>query len=181
ISSAVTQLPLPLHCEVKQAFSSNAHCVPGGWKALAGQSLFTPSQFSATSQTPAAARQTAVLLASAGQAALLPVQCSATSQTPAAARHSTLEGLKASVGQALLTPSQTSAGSQAPAEARHTVPEFPGVLMHAPVSALQVSIVQGLPSLQRVDASEQGLCPVVWTTQSEGSELGCWDGYEQTS
>ena len=46
-----------------------------------------PSQTSATSQTPAAARQSAVLLASAGQALLTPSQISATSQTPAEARH----------------------------------------------------------------------------------------------
>ena len=48
-----------------------------------GQALLTPSQFSATSQTPAEPRHTAELLASAGQVALEPVQVSAGSQTPA--------------------------------------------------------------------------------------------------
>src|SRR2546427_8708198 len=40
---------------------------------------------------------------------------------------------------------------------------------------------QTLPSLQRVAASEQGLCAVSWMMQSDGFELGCWDGYEQVS
>jgi hypothetical protein len=46
-----------------------------------------PSHVSATSHEPAAARQTAVLLASAGHAPLDPVQLSAGSHTPALARH----------------------------------------------------------------------------------------------
>ena len=49
--------------------------------------MLTPSQLSATSQTPAEPRQTAVDFASAGHAPLEPVHDSALSQTPADARH----------------------------------------------------------------------------------------------
>jgi hypothetical protein len=50
------------------------------------------------------------------------------------------------------------------------------VCVQAPVSGLHPSVVQGLLSLQRVAASEQGPLPVSWTTQSDGSEFGCCDG-----
>src|SRR5207249_7354281 len=82
------------------------HSVELGLKGSAGQSLVTPSQVSATSQSPAARRQTAVLFASAGQLAPLPVQNSATSQIPAAARHSIVLGSKVSAGQSFEVPSQ---------------------------------------------------------------------------
>ena len=53
-----------------------------------------PSQFSATSHTPAVARQISVVgsKASAGHAAVEPVQLSETSHGPATARHSTVDG-----------------------------------------------------------------------------------------
>src|SRR5947199_292578 len=60
--------------------------VPAATKPSAGQALLAPSQLSATSQAPAAGRQTAVLFASAGQVALVPVQVSAASHGPADAR-----------------------------------------------------------------------------------------------
>jgi hypothetical protein len=80
-------------------------------------------QFSATSQSPAAARQTVELgaKASAGQAAPEPVQCSAASHTPVDALHTVELGWNASVGQAALDPVQCSATSQSPADARQTV------------------------------------------------------------
>ena len=57
-------------------------------KPSAGQVLFVPSQFSATSQAPAEARHSTVLAftPSAGQVGVVPSQTSATSQTPLAAR-----------------------------------------------------------------------------------------------
>jgi len=55
----------------------------------AGQSFEMPSQRSATSHSPVAARQTAVLFVSDGHPALAPVQLSATSHTPAAGRQTT--------------------------------------------------------------------------------------------
>ena len=92
--------------------------IDDGTKSSAGQSSLEPSQTSATSQMPAAARHSAVLLASAGQLSPTPSQDSARSQAPAEARHSAV--LLASAGQSLPTPSQLSARSQAPAEARHS-------------------------------------------------------------
>src|SRR5437773_2289988 len=89
-----------------------------GTTASGGQSLLTPSQFSATSQMPFFARQSAVLLASAGHEAPVPVQGSAGSQAPAKARQTLDEGKKASAGQSLCIPSQLSGVSQTPAEAR---------------------------------------------------------------
>src|SRR5438132_881628 len=83
-----------------------------------------PSQLSATSQTPADGRQTAVLFASAGHEALSPVQYSARSQTPAAARHSVVVGSKPSAGQSSCTPSQLSATSHSPADGRQTAVLF---------------------------------------------------------
>src|SRR5207248_9599687 len=85
-----------------------------------GQSLLAPSQLSATSQTPAEGRQTAVLLTSAGHAALVPVQLSATSQTPAEPRQMVVAGSNRSGGQSLVTPLQLSATSHTPADARHS-------------------------------------------------------------
>src|SRR5262245_25146540 len=86
-----------------------------------GQLLPTPSHCSRMSQTPAAGRQTAELLASAGHAGPDPVQVSAVSQTPAAARQVKLVGRNTWAGQASFTPSQFSAMSQIPAEARQMV------------------------------------------------------------
>jgi hypothetical protein len=58
--------------------------------------LLEPSQTSATSQIPEAARQEvpALATASAGHAAELPVQYSATSHAPLASRHCAVEGMK---------------------------------------------------------------------------------------
>jgi hypothetical protein len=83
--------------------------------------LFTPSQLSATSQSPAEARHTAVLFASGGQLSVDPSQFSATSHTPADARQVNVFGSFASAGHSLLVPSQFSATSQSPAAGRHTV------------------------------------------------------------
>src|SRR5439155_1054748 len=113
--------------------------------------LLTPSHVSATSQSPAAARQTAVLFPSAGQAVPDPSQTSSSSQTPAAARQSvpafpaacwhasfvpshrsvvqTFPSSApavplvsfASAGQASPDPVQLSATSHSPAAARQTI------------------------------------------------------------
>src|SRR5437867_11826769 len=90
-----------------------------------GQLLPTPSQLSATSHAPAAARHTAVLFPSAGHAAADPVQVSATSHTPAAARRRAPEATSTPGGQLLPTPTQLSATSHAPAAARQTAVLFP--------------------------------------------------------
>src|SRR5439155_1656235 len=132
--------------------------MPADFLASAGQAVVTPSQVSARSHSPAAARQTvpAVLMASAGQAALVPVQFSAASHRSMAARQTVLEGRKASAGQVVLVPVQVSAASQGPAAARHTVPAFPaGCVQRGLLTVpLHVSVVQTLPSsVQAVPAA----------------------------
>ena len=100
------------------------HCVAAGRKVSAGQSLFTPSQFSAMSQSPADALHSALDFASAGHVALEPVHVSAMSQTPALALHSVEIGKNWSVGQLLFVPSQFSAVSHIPADALHCELDF---------------------------------------------------------
>src|SRR5204862_535765 len=87
------------------------HAVPSGWKASAGQVLDEPSQLSATSQSFAAGRQTAVLFASAGQLLLTPSQVSVRSHGPAEARHTAV--LLASAGQARRGPAHDRARQEA--------------------------------------------------------------------
>ena len=96
--------------------------------------LLLPSQLSATSQSPCAERQTAVLFASAGHAALVPVQFSAASQLPAEDRQTVVEDLNPSAGQAPLVPVHVSAVSHTPAEVRHVVPD--ATFVHAVVLTL---------------------------------------------
>src|SRR5947208_3284567 len=79
--------PLPSQKSSVQVLVSVVQAVLVGLKLLAGQSLLTPLQFSATSHSPTAGRHTAVLLASAGQLVLVPLHCSAGSHSPAEARH----------------------------------------------------------------------------------------------
>jgi hypothetical protein len=100
--------------------------------------LPTPSQLSATSQVPAAARQTLLLLASAGHATLDPVQLSAGSHVPAEARHSVPAATKASTGHVPLDPVQVSWASQTAAAARQTVPAASNVQADEQQSPLAV-------------------------------------------
>ena len=111
------------------------HSVLEGSKALAGQSSPTPSQLSATSHTPAAARHWAVDFASAPQSAELPVHWSATSQAPTAARHWTADERNPLAGQLLPMPSQLSATSHTPSAARHWAVDLAsaGQVAEAPV------------------------------------------------
>jgi hypothetical protein len=117
----------PLHVPPEQVSSivhviPSLHDVPSGWNESIGQVALEPVQLSATSQSPADGRQTAVLGANAsgGHTAPAPVQVSATSQMPLAERHCCGAGAKASAGQSLPMPSQVSVTSQSPAEPRHS-------------------------------------------------------------
>src|SRR2546422_2999922 len=85
---------------VQEAPSVSAHGAPAARKPLAGHVVVLPSQYSATSHSPAADRQTKVegWTPSRGQGALVPVQYSARSQAPAAGRQTTVAGWKASAG-----------------------------------------------------------------------------------
>ena len=95
--------------------------VPDGTFASAGQAAVDPVQFSATSHSPPADRQTVAddTKASAGHAALLPGQVSCTSHTPADERH-TVPVWKLSAGHAAAEPVQFSALSHTPADDRQT-------------------------------------------------------------
>src|SRR5437773_49097 len=122
--------------------------MPADFLASVGQAVLTPSQVSARSHSPGAARQAApaALMASAGQGALVPVQFSAASHRSTAARQTVLEGRKALAGQVVLVPVQVSAASQGPAAARHTVPALPAGCVQVVLVPLQMSRVQTLPS-----------------------------------
>src|SRR5947207_14269319 len=122
--------------------------MPADFLASVGQAVLTPSQVSARSHSPAAARQTApaALMASAGQGALVPVQFSAASHRSTAARQTVLEGRKALAGQVVRVPVQVSAGAEGPAAARHTVPALPAGCVQVVVLPLPMSRVAALPS-----------------------------------
>src|SRR5450432_4551690 len=97
--------------------------VPPATTLSAGHAAEDPVQFSATSQTPADARQGVVFgrNPSAGHAAEDPVQFSATSQTPADARQGVVADANPSAGQVAEVPVQFSAMSQMPADVRQGV------------------------------------------------------------
>src|SRR6478672_11488489 len=52
------QAPLPSQASDVQALPSSVQLVPAGWKSSAGQDELIPSQLSAASHSPLAARQT---------------------------------------------------------------------------------------------------------------------------
>ena len=148
----------------------------------AGQSALLPVQFSGTSHGPADARHSVAVdwNVSAGHVALVPVQLSTASHGPTDPRQTVVLDASASAGQSRDEPVHDSAVSQTPVEVRQTVPAFPGTLSQnfvPPVPVAQVSVVQGLLSLQSAFVLQFG--GVI--TQSEGSEFGVWEGYEQTS
>jgi len=124
---------------LQSVFAELPHDVPAGLNEFAGQLVDVPLHVSATSQSPAADRQTKVdgRTASVGHAALVPEQLSATSQAPADARQTVVDDLNASAGHAALVPVQLSARSQVPAAARQTVVDglkvFVGQLVLVPV------------------------------------------------
>src|SRR5207249_2740348 len=103
----------PSHRSVVQAFPSSVHAVPLAFFASVGQLTDVPVQDSATSHSPAAARQVVVegASASAGHVLAVPLQVSATSQGPADARQTVLDPGFASLGQVVLVPVQVSAAS----------------------------------------------------------------------
>src|SRR5262245_46688577 len=80
----------------------------------------------------------------------------------------------------MLVPVQNSATSQAPAAARQSAPELPATCRQTPKVVSQEATVHGFESLQ---TGSFGSCFEHWRlmVQSDGSEFGCWDGYEQTS
>jgi hypothetical protein len=91
-----------------------------------------------------------VFLVSAGQLAEVPVQVSATSHSPAAARQTVVDGARASDGQVSVVPSQVSATSQLPAAARQTVPLASAVQLPRWPARLQAPQVPVQAELQQM-------------------------------
>ena len=85
----------PLQTSLVQGLESDVHDTPLALIMSEVHAALDPVQFSATSQGPAAARQTVDDDAKpfAGQLGPVPVQFSATSHGPAEARQTVLEGL----------------------------------------------------------------------------------------
>jgi hypothetical protein len=121
------------------------HSVDDGKNTSAGQSLLVPSQYSAISQTPAAALHSAVDLVSDGQLGPVPVHDSATSQAPWLGLHSVDDGKNTSAGQSLLNPSQYSALSQTPAGDLHSPVDFVSSGQIGPVP-VQYSALSHIPA-----------------------------------
>jgi hypothetical protein len=83
-------------------------------KTSVGQPLFTPSQYSARSQSPAEALHSAVDFKSVGQVLVEPSHFSSKSHTPCEALQVKVFGCTASTGQVALDPLQVSATSHVP-------------------------------------------------------------------
>ena len=119
----------------------------------AGQVVAVPSQVSATSQAPAAGRQTVPLAdgMAAGHAALLPSHAGVPEHAPLLPQAVPCTAFL-STGQAADVPLHTSATSQGPAAARHTVPAATGLCVQFP--GVPESVVQGFPSSQEPAPAE---------------------------
>lgn len=107
-----------------------------------------PGQFSALSQTSAAARHTTSvpLTVSGGHAALLPVQASALMSQPPATKGLQTTPASASrfVGQVNEEPLHVSAGSHGPRDGLHTTPELTKLFVgHAADVPVQYGTSQG--------------------------------------
>src|SRR5206468_3385544 len=151
---------------------SSAHAVPLGCVASVGQAAFVPSQLSATSQSPAAARHSVPAFpAACWPVVLVPSQVSVVHGLPSSA-HAVPLGCVASAGQAVFVPSQLSATSQSLAAARHSLPTLPAACWQVVLVPSQVSVVHGLPS------SVHGvpLCFVASAGQSEIGRAACREG-----
>src|SRR5207245_1660652 len=108
--------------------------------------VFVPSQTSATSQSPAAARHSVPALpAGCWHVSLVPSQVSVVHGLPSSV-HAVPLGCFASVGHAASAPAHTSASSQSPAARRHPVPALPAACWQVSLVPSQVSVVHGLPS-----------------------------------
>src|SRR5262249_2686989 len=115
-----------------------------------------------------------------GQSALVPLQDSATSHASLLFRQIPPWGANWSGGQKILVPVQVSATSQAPAAARQSAPEFPATCRPTPKEGSHEAAVHGLWSSQS-GSFGSFFEHVRAMVQSDGSEFGCCDGYEQTS
>jgi hypothetical protein len=164
-----------------QTLPSSVQVVPFAFFASVGQVADVPVQVSATSHSPAAARQgIPALPAGCWQLVLtpshlsvvhgLPSSVQAVPLLPAACWHvalvplhrSVVHGLPssvhaiplpflASVGHVVDVPVHVSATSHSPVAARQVVPALPAGCWHVVADPLHVSVVQGLPSSVHAD------------------------------
>jgi hypothetical protein len=117
--------PLPVQVSARSHSSPAAtgrHTVLDGRKPSAGHVVLLPAQLSATSQTPAALRQTVPALpAACWQVTLVPSQVSVVQTFPSSVHAVPLAFFASRLGQSMPVPGQVSARSQSPAAERHTV------------------------------------------------------------
>lgn len=171
---------VPAHVGVaKHADDAIPHTVVFGAKRSAGHAADVPSQLSATSHTPFAARHVPLLAKpSGGQSTLPAAHVSARSQGPALTRQVELVAARRSAGHAAESPLQTSVTSHGPAATRHAV-ELPrntlaGQVLAPPqvsatsqgpaagrqtvlAGAAPVAVHAGTPPLQRIVPVSHGL------------------------
>jgi len=117
--------------------------------------------------------------ASAGQLGPLPVQLSASSHSPAAARQTVLEDAKPSAGHVVLMPVHVSATSHAPAVGRQTAPALPAGCWQVSLVPSHSSLLHGLPSSVHAvplaffaSAGQLGPVPVQFSTWSHSPAAG---------
>src|SRR5947209_6997948 len=114
---------VPLHTSAVQGSPSSVQAVPLGLKASVGQAVLEPSQVSARSHSPAAARHTVPAFpAGCVQAGApeVPLHTSVVQTLPSSV-HAVPAALTASAGHVALEPVQLSARSHSFAAARQTV------------------------------------------------------------
>src|SRR5207253_193754 len=129
--------------------------------ASAGQTVLVPVQVSATSQSPAAARQTAPAFpAGCWQASLLPSHSSRLHGLPSLV-HAVPEGRFASAGQLGPLPGQFSAGAHSPASLRHALP-------------ICVLASAGQTVLEPVQLSATSQSPAAGRHTAPAFPAGCW-------
>src|SRR5436309_2982825 len=137
---------------------SAVQVVPAALNPSAGQTVLVPVQVSATSHSPAAARQTAPAFpAGCWQLALAPSHWSRVQGFVSAVQAVPL-ALNASEGQTVLVPVQVSAASHSSAAARQTAPALPAGCWQLRLVPSHWSSVQALPS--DVQAVPAGFGPV---------------------
>src|SRR5207249_696758 len=112
-------LLMPLHWSSVQGLVSAVQAVPFAFLASAGQLVLVPSQLSATSHPPPAARQPAPALpAGCWQSTLVPLHWSRVQALPSSVQAVPLAFRGPSAGHVALEPVQVSGRSHSPAAAR---------------------------------------------------------------
>src|SRR5204863_3778080 len=141
------ELLVPLHWSSVQGLVSAVQAVPDAFLASVGQVVLDPVQVSATSHSPAPARQTvAALPAGCWQLVLVPSHWSRVQGLPSSVQAVPLAFRGPSAGHVELEPVQVSGRSHSPAAARQTAPPLPAGCWQLVLVPLHWSRVQALPS-----------------------------------